>query len=154
MSQLYSLSFPTRLVPKKKQVIVYHTSLQRHKRICLAYLVERMERIKRIAWELGYIPDRAKPNLVNAELDFFSEYSTLMRNYSRHFDRGGSVHIDLTEDQGHPPSDLVIEVRVLKTIGQVFTEEGVIYLEKGTQHTMHRLDAEPYIRQGKLEHIV
>ena len=93
-------------------------------------------------------------NLVNAELDFFSEYSTLMRNYSRHFDRGGSVHIDLTEDQGHPPSDLVIEVRVLKTIGQVFTEEGVIYLEKGTQHTMHRLDAEPYIRQGKLEHIV
>lgn len=112
-----------------------------------------MERIKRIAWELGYIPERSKPNLVNAELDFFSDYTNLLRMYPKHFDRA-SVHIDLMEDLSHPPTDMIVEVRVLKNIGQVYTEDGAIYLEKGTQHTMRRAEAEPYIRQGKLEHIL
>ena len=112
----------------------------------------RLERIKKIAWELGYVPERVKGNLVNAELDFFSDYMNLMRSYSKHFDTAG-VHIDLTEDLTHPPSDLFVEVRVLKDLGQIYTEDGPIFLQQGTQHTMRRIEAEPYIRQGKLEHI-
>lgn len=132
------------------KVLIYHTSLERNKRICLAYLNERLERIKRMAWELGYVPERAKSNLVGAEQDFFSDYTNLVRNYSKNFD-GSVIHIDLSEDLTHPPTDLFVEVRVLKDLGQVFTEDGLVTLKMGTQHTMRRVDAEPYIRQGKLE---
>lgn len=132
------------------QVMVNHFGLLRNKRVCLAYLYERLARIKRVAWELGYVPEKMKPNLTIPESDFFNAYTKLMRSYSKHFD---SAHftLDLTDDLHQPPSDLFIEVRVLKEVGQVFTEDGPISLHKGTQHTMRRVDAEPYIRQGKLQ---
>lgn len=134
------------------KVLLHHQSLQRNKRVCLAYLNERIERVKKISWEMGYVPQRLKPNLCAAEIFFFSEYSKLLRAYGRHFDRGISVHLDLSEDLVHPPSEINVGVRVVRQVGQVYTENGTIFLQEGTQHTMRRIDAEPYIRQGKLQH--
>jgi hypothetical protein len=76
---------------------------------------------------------------------------SLMRNYSKTLDSASGknlqnqffdlhilflflfclVHIDLTEDLDFPPSDLFVEVRVLKDLGEIFTEDGAIFLEKG-----------------------
>lgn len=132
------------------QVMVHHVGLQRNKRLCLAYLHERLVRIKRLAWELGYVPEKSKPNMTLPESDFFNDYTQLLREHAKHFD---SAHftLDLCEDLQQPPSDLFVEVRVRREVGEVFTEEGPVYLHMGTQHTMRRSDAEPYIRQGKLE---
>jgi len=131
--------------------MIGHTSLQRNKRLVLAYLMERINRIKTMAWEMSYVPHNSKPNLSRPEVDFFSSYTMLMRNYSKNFDTEHFT-LDLTDDLQVPPTDLFVEVRVLKDLGEVYTEEGAINLQKGTQHTMRRIDAEPYIRQGALEH--
>jgi GINS complex subunit 1 len=131
-------------------VLIYHTSLQRNKRVALAYIKERLARLENLAWEMGYVPERLKPNLVVAEHEFFSDYCALLHNYTKQFD--SSLHIDMTEST-KPPNDVFVDVRVKQEIGQIFTEDGAVTLAKGTQLNMRRADAEPLIRQGKLEHI-
>jgi GINS complex subunit 1 len=133
------------------KVLVYHTSVQRNKRVALTYLVERLARLQTLAWEMGYVPERVKPNLVVAENEYFAQYCSLIHGYSRQF--GAAVNIDLTEST-KPPSDVSIEVRVLKEIGAIFTEEGMVQLSLGRMLSMRRSDAEPLVRSGKLEHVL
>ncbi len=118
--------------------------------MALAYLSERLARLQHMAWEMGYVPERIRPNLVGAESEFFGQYCALLHSYSRQFD--SSLHLDLTEAT-KPPSDVFIDVRVLKEIGQIYTEDGPVSLKAGTQQSMRRADAEPLIRCGKLEHL-
>ena len=124
--------------------------MQRNKRVALAYLVERLNRLKVLAWEMGYVPERIKPNLVAAENDFFSQYCRLLHDYTKRFD--STIHLDLTETT-KPPSEVFVDVRVVQEMGQIFTEDGVLTLTAGTQQHMRRSDAEPLIRQGKLKHL-
>jgi GINS complex subunit 1 len=118
--------------------------------VALTYLIERLARLQTLAWEMGYVPERVKPNLVVAENEYFAEYCGLIHSYSRQF--GSAVNIDLTEST-KPPSDVSIEVRVLKEIGAIFTEDGMVTLSQGRLLSMRRSDAEPLIRSGKLEHL-
>lgn len=96
------------------------------------------------------VPEKTKANMATAEMEFFNSYMQLVRSYQKHFD-SAEFTLDLTDDLQQPPCDLFVEVRVVKEIGLVHTEEGPVHLLSGTQHTMRRVDAEPYIRQGKLE---
>ena len=118
--------------------------------MALTYLCERLARLQALAWEMGYVPERVRPNLVVAENEYFAQYCGLVHSYSRQF--GAALNIDLTEST-RPPSDVFVEVRVLKDIGAIFTEDGMVMLSQGRLLSMRRSDAEPLMRTGKLEHL-
>lgn len=53
-----------------------------------------------------------------------------------------------------PPKDLLIEVRVLEDCGKVMTDSGPVNLEKGTILFLRRSQVEPFVREGKVEHVL
>ena len=81
------------------------------------------------------------------EVEYASAYSGMLERYQRH------VGLDLTTDMS-PPGELMIEVRVLKSCGEIFTESGPVNLERNTTHYLRRRDIEPFIRKGLVEQVV
>ena len=126
-----------------------HASLERNKRCLLAYVYNRIEKIRDMRWDFGSVlPDDVKNNLNEHELSWFGRYNRSLAKYMR------SVGIDLTQDS-KPPKSLYIEVRCLVDYGEFETEDGnVVLLKKNSQHLLHRADCEHLIRQGILEHII
>lgn len=130
-------------------LMVNHTSMLRNKRILLAYLNERLERLKLLRWELGSaLPEETRNNLSTEEVEFITEYDKLLTDYMLEVDVEG-----LTSDLQLPPKDLYIVVRVLKDCGKVMTSSGEVNLEANTTHYVQRKDVEMLIKQGMLEHI-
>lgn len=126
-----------------------HASLERNKRCLLAYIYNRMEKIKDMRWDFGSVlPDEVKHNLSEEELGWFAMYNKNLATYMR------SVGMDLTQD-AKPPKSLYIEVRALVDYGEFETEDGsVVLLKKNSQHLLQRSHCEHLIRQGILEHIL
>jgi GINS complex subunit 1 len=123
-------------------------SIQRNKRCMLAYIMARVKRLQTLRWDVGAVlPPELKANLSSQENVFFSQYNKNPTTYQK------KVGIDLSADL-HPPKELFIQVRCLKEHGEIFTENGSIKLEKGTQHFVRRSDVELLIRQGVLQHIL
>jgi len=67
--------------------------------------------------------------------------------YKRRFDC-----LDLLSSP-EPPRELFIEVRVLKDVGEIWTENGRVMLLKGAQLLLMRRDVEKLIMRGLLEQI-
>ncbi|XP_061390740.1 DNA replication complex GINS protein PSF1-like [Musca vetustissima] len=130
-----------------------HAALQRNKRCLLAYLQQRLQRIKALRWEFGpIIPGDIKLNLCEPEVTFFNKYSKSLASYMRSI--GDGQGIDLTGDL-RPPKSLYIEVRCVEDFGKFELEDGeVIYLKKNSQHYLPRSQVETLVRQGILQHIV
>ena len=126
-----------------------HASLERNKRCLLAYVYNRMEKIRDMRWDFGSVlPDDVKYNLNEEELGWFGKYNRSLASYMR------SIGVDLTQDT-KPPKSLYIEVRCLVDYGEFETEDGsVVLLKKNSQHLLHRSHCEHLIRQGILEHII
>lgn len=130
-------------------IYLRHASLNRNKRCVLAYLYNRMEKIRDMRWDFGsLLPDDVKNNLSQDELEWFGSYNQNLAEYMR------SVGIDITQDT-KPPKSLFVEVRCLMDYGEFETEDGgVVLLKKNSHHLLKRADCEHLIRQGVLEHIV
>ena len=60
---------------------------------------------------------------------------------------------DLTTDI-NPPKELMVEIRVLQSCGEIYTDSGAVNLERNTTHYLRRSDIEPYIRKGFVEQIL
>ncbi len=130
-------------------LVVQHTSLLRNKRCALAYVVERLNRLRRLRWETGpIIPDALRINLSAREMEFFGAYSRLLADFQQSFGTG----LDLTADM-EPPKGERVQVRAKVDCGEIFTDTGTVRLEKGTTHFLRRSDVDHLIRQGLLEHI-
>lgn len=129
-----------------------HDSLQRNKRCLLAYLYNRVQRIKQMRWEFGAtLPDDIKETLCEPEIQWFNNYSKMLATYMRSI--GDGVGLNLTEDL-KPPKSLYVEVRCVMDYGKYELEDGgVILLKKNSQHYLPRVECEPLIRQGVLQHI-
>ncbi|EDV95514.1 DNA replication complex GINS protein PSF1 [Drosophila grimshawi] len=129
-----------------------HAALQRNKRCLLAYLYERMQRIKAMRWEFGpIIPSDIKQALCEPEVQFFNNYSKSLAAYMRSI--GDGKGIDLTGNL-RPPKSLYIEVRCLENYGKFELDDGeIIHLKKNSQHYLPRAQVEPLVRQGVLQHI-
>lgn len=129
-----------------------HASLQRNKRCLLAYLYNRLQRIKTMRWQFGpTIPDDIKLTLCEPEIQWFNSYSKSLALYMRSI--GDGIGINLTEDL-KPPKSLYIEVRCLTDYGKYELENGdVILLKRNSQHYLPRTECEPLVRQGILQHI-
>ncbi|KDR19699.1 DNA replication complex GINS protein PSF1-like [Zootermopsis nevadensis] len=130
-----------------------HTALERNKRCLLAYLYDRLVRIRHMRWEFGSIlPPEVKYNLCEPEILWFNKYSKSLANYMKSV--GDSHGLNLTQDT-KPPKSLYIEVRCQVDYGKFELDDGeTVLLKKNSQHLLPRAQCEPLIRQGILEHIV
>lgn len=155
------------------QLFVTHLSMRRNKRCLLAYEKLRADKISEFAW-LNIDPIEGTPtstslesnvnpitknltgfttsldlnNLNHFEQDFFKQYQDLIMNFKSDFE-----DIDLSGDL-NPPTNIFIDVRVLRDGGEVTTEYGSFNLIKDSQFFVRKSDVERLIQQGYLEEIV
>jgi GINS complex subunit 1 len=120
------------------------STLAHNKRCVLAYLNYRQEKLREFYWNYGPIlPDNYKNNLSKQEIEYFDNYCSVCREMDN------NVELDLSSDL-HPPKSLYLQCRVLQDLGAISTEAGPVNLTKNSQHSMKRIDADRYIRQGIL----
>uniref|UniRef100_UPI00358F24B8 DNA replication complex GINS protein PSF1 isoform X5 n=1 Tax=Myxine glutinosa TaxID=7769 RepID=UPI00358F24B8 len=128
-----------------------HCCLLRNKRCLLAYLYNRLMRIKALRWELGSVlPNALRFHLAPDELEWFNQYGRSLAKYMHSI---GSEGLDLVQDT-LPPKSLFIEVRCLQDYGEFEVDGSTFLLNRNTQHLLPRAKCEQLIRQGILEHII
>ncbi|KAI9029949.1 hypothetical protein CLU79DRAFT_733380 [Phycomyces nitens] len=137
------------------ELLLQYMAIKRNKRVLFAYHRQRMEKLKELSWDVGIqskyqreINSCLGPN----EQKFLDEYTDIVNSYKQNFyelDLGGNGGVDL-----EPPTDLIIEVRVIKDAGELITESGrVLNISKGNQFYVRRTDVEGLIKSGHLKHI-
>ena len=110
-------------------LLVNHVCMRRNKRCLLAYHRVRAEKLEQMAWEgkdvLGQVyhgesngNGAKESSLSPEEEEYFRQYNDLLSAY-----KGQWTDIDLTGSL-EPPSDLFVDVRVLKDAGEIQTEYG------------------------------
>ncbi len=126
-----------------------HACLERNQRCLLAYVYNRLTKIRDYRWEVGSVlPPDFKLCLCEQEVQWFNSYNRSLASYMRRI--GG---IDLTQYM-QPPKSTYIEVRCVRDGGELETEDGtVIRLKPDSQHYLPRAQCEHLIQQGILEHI-
>ncbi|CAH8378896.1 unnamed protein product [Eruca vesicaria subsp. sativa] len=128
--------------------LVHHLSLTRNKRCLMAYVHNRAEIVRDLAWRVGLVllelPPDIQEKLTALEKDYFKNHSKAIKSYM------GKLGIELNVDMV-PPKDPYIKIRVVGDIDQ-----GIMMSDKTTnftRHSMHflkRTDAEPYIARNQL----
>ncbi|ROT72272.1 DNA replication complex GINS protein PSF1 isoform X1 [Penaeus vannamei] len=129
-----------------------HAALERNRRCLLAYLYNRLERVRDMRWEFGSIlPADIRANMCEPEIIWFNKYNKNLASYMRSLGEG--TGLDLTQDI-KPPKNLYIEVRCLQDYGEFEIEEGdTVVLQKNTTHYLPMAQCQHLIRQGILEHV-
>ena len=119
----------------------------------MAYLHNRLERIKEHRWHFGSVlPPEIKSNICEPEAQFFIKYNKSLASYMKSIGEG-SFTLDLTQHL-KPPKNLYIQVKVLTDFGEFETEDGdVVVLKKNSLHLLPRVQCESLVSQGILEHV-
>ncbi|KAF8383204.1 psf-1 [Pristionchus pacificus] len=146
------------------------TTINFVRRCCLAYVHERMKRVKALRWKFGQIPPNIKQNLTESELEFFNEYANCLAEFQT--DLSDEAPVDIAENM-HPPQNRFVEVRVLQDYGEFETSRGdnlllkknnivntlLFFISISTHKFVPQLelrmptkDVAPLIRQGILEY--
>jgi GINS complex subunit 1 len=121
-------------------LLVDHLAMRRNKRCLLAYHRTRTDKLEELAWKGADVVDLAGQQMADGsggmdagtasgasggtsslspnEEDYVRQYSDLLAAY-----KGQWTDIDLTGSL-EPPTDLFIDVRVLKDAGEIQTEYG------------------------------
>ena len=130
-------------------ILVQHLSKQRNKRCLLAYHRQRTDRIDALCWseQLNTFgkSEKETDSLGPNEVEYGRRYNELLAAY-----KGQWTDVDLTGSLD-PPTDLYIDVRVLKDAGEIQTEYGTITLTKNSSFFVRSSDVERLIRQGYLQ---
>ncbi|QLL34472.1 hypothetical protein HG536_0G03340 [Torulaspora globosa] len=140
----------------KCQFFVTLLCLERNKRCLLAYQKMRADILDKIAWDnngLDLLSDlkgteQVSTNISPDEQEYLKEYLDLLTDLKS----GELADIDLSGSLT-PPSDVFIDVRVLKEAGEIQTEYGVFNLIKDSQFFVRQADVERLIQQGYLQKI-
>ncbi|KAG8494761.1 hypothetical protein CXB51_012539 [Gossypium anomalum] len=131
--------------------LVHHLSLIRNKRCLMAYVYNRAEIIRDLAWKVGLLhelPCEIKEKFSDSEEQYFKDHSKSLKMYMSQLSL--DVNVDMV-----PPKDPYIKVRVLEDLGS-----GIILSDKSANfasHSMHflkRTDAEQYIARGLMEELI
>lgn len=153
---------------------VQHLAAKRNKRCLLAYHMQRCERLGEMWWEAGGAlafllnpgtsaggdvlstsselstdPKDLRSALSPQETDFLRGYSDLHLEYKSQF----LDVLDLAASVNNPPTELYVDVRVVKDCGTVYTEMGAIEFTRGQRYLVRRGDVERLIVQGFLEEV-
>lgn len=140
----------------KCQYFVTLLCMERNKRCLLAYQKLRTDILDNIAWcnngtgiELYSGSNEDETNsLSHYEQEYLKEYGELITELKSE----SMADIDLSSSL-EPPSDVFIDVRVLKDAGEIQTEYGVFNLIKDSQFFVRQSDVERLIQQGYLQKI-
>nr|CAD7574394.1 unnamed protein product [Timema californicum] len=86
-----------------------HAALERNKRCLLAYLYNRLKKIRQMRWEFGIVlPPEIRANLCEPEVQWFVNYNKSLATYMKSIaDSGG---LNLTQFM-QPPKSLYVEVQ-------------------------------------------
>ncbi|KNC77689.1 hypothetical protein SARC_09859 [Sphaeroforma arctica JP610] len=129
-------------------VRTHHVCMMRNRRCVIAYQLERLKRLRRARYRFGSVlPNDIRNNLGAPERDFFLAYDEILNDYST------DVNLDLAANQT-PPGSLFIDVRPLKNVGTIMTENGPLRLTMNKQENVRwSTEIEDFIRQGILERV-
>ncbi|XP_064131747.1 DNA replication complex GINS protein PSF1 isoform X1 [Loxodonta africana] len=84
-----------------------HCSLLRNRRCTVAYLYDRLLRIRALRWEYGSVlPNALRFHMSAEEMEWFNRYKKSLATYMRSL--GGDEGLDITQDM-KPPKSLYIE---------------------------------------------
>lgn len=157
------------------QLTVAALTMRRNKRALMVYHAQRLELLRDLFWDpcigsgasnLASLlssttttsnSNPTKSNISPSESDFLKSYGNLMREYKSAFLSETTVNggIDLSGGNlERPPKELHCQVRVLKDVGEIETEEGSISFRKGSLVFVRRTDVEKLIAAGILEEVV
>ncbi|SCU93886.1 LAME_0F05336g1_1 [Lachancea meyersii CBS 8951] len=134
------------------QYFVTLLCMERNKRCLLAYQKLRSDALDSIAWNRNASSSapgamqQAGANLSHYEQEYLKDYTQLIADMKS----GDYTDIDLSGSLT-PPSDVFIDVRVLKDAGEIQTEYGVFNLIKDSQFFVRQADVERLIQQGYLQ---
>eukprot|EP00798_Chlamydomonas_sp_ICE-L_P024514 gene24514-10117_t len=128
-------------------LVVHLESIGRNKRLLLAYMLQRMERLKSARWEQRAVPQHMVDMISPQEQDFYRNYDRILTKYMSKADGIGQ---DLTLDT-KPPKDISIQVKVLRSVGETIFSFGRTILTKGHTIFVPSDEAEPMIKSGILE---
>ncbi|CEP61218.1 DNA replication protein PSF1 LALA0_S02e09406g [Lachancea lanzarotensis] len=125
--------------------------MERNKRCLLAYQKLRSDALDTLAWNpngngAADATQRNSANLSHHEQEYLKDYAQLLTEMKS----GDYTDIDLSGSLT-PPSDVFIDVRVLKDAGEIQTEYGVFNLIKDSQFFVRQADVERLIQQGYLK---
>ncbi|SCU80456.1 LADA_0B07558g1_1 [Lachancea dasiensis] len=136
------------------QYFVTLLCIERNKRCLLAYQKLRSDALDTFTWNRNGIDPisslnaahQGSANLSHHEQEYLKEYAQLVTDMKS----GDYTDIDLSGSLT-PPSDVFIDVRVLKDAGEIQTEYGVFNLIKDSQFFVRQADVERLIQQGYLQ---
>nr|XP_012600982.1 DNA replication complex GINS protein PSF1 isoform X1 [Microcebus murinus] len=134
-----------------------HCSLLRNRRCTVAYLYDRLLRIRALRWEYGSVlPNALRFHMSAEEMEWFNHYKKSLATYMRSL--GGDEGLDITQDM-KPPKSLYIEKGrkaprtlwgVLERLGSRFkgavTGQRVGSLSIKTRNNCSELDYISYVR--------
>ncbi|CCF58262.1 hypothetical protein KAFR_0E01080 [Kazachstania africana CBS 2517] len=134
----------------KCQYFVNSLCLERNKRCLLAYQRLRCDALDSMIWENNGMDssNQDSNDLSHEEQEYLREYADLITDLKV----GALSDIDISGSLT-PPSDVFIDVRVLKDAGEIQTEYGVFNLIKDSQFFVRQSDVERLIQQGYLQKI-
>lgn len=140
----------------KCQYFVTLLCMERNKRCLLAYQKVRSDILNSLAWDNNGLDimngligtEQDTSDLSHQEQDYLKEYTDLLTELKS----GDLADIDLSGSLT-PPSDVFIDVRVLKDAGEIQTEYGAFNLIKDSQFFVRQSDVERLIQQGYLQKI-
>lgn len=147
------------------ELIITALNLRRNKRALCVYHQQRLNLIQHLLWENGGLLSIAtanttatgggaelKKNLATVDQAFIKSYEELClryRNNNNLMDAmdilGGGV------EYAQPPTEVFVNVRVMREVGEIETVHGTIKLTKGNQYFMNRDEVANLIVQGYLE---
>ncbi|QPG74981.1 hypothetical protein FOA43_002321 [Brettanomyces nanus] len=130
---------------KQCQLFVTHLCMRRNKRCVLAYQRQRAKQIDGLVWSNVEIDKDTTENFSQHEQDYLARYNELVSEF-----KGAMTDVNLGGSL-EPPSDVFIDVRVLKDAGEIQTEYGVFNLTKDSQFFVRQADVERLIQQGYLK---
>ena len=144
-------------------------TMRRNKRALLAYHHQRVELLRDLFWDSGIgnsgsnlagllasssctsAADQVRRNISPSETDFIRSYANLVREYKSAFI--DSVDLSAGGNLERPPKELHVQVRVLRDVGEIETEQGTVEFRKGSLVFVRRADVERLLAQGFLEEV-
>ncbi|KAK8641783.1 hypothetical protein V6N13_011157 [Hibiscus sabdariffa] len=127
------LEVQTTKIADHYRALIHHLSLIRNKCCLMAYVYNRAEIIRDLAWKVGLLhelPRDIKEKFCNSEEQYFKDHSKSLKTYMSQ--PSLEVNVDTV-----PPKDPFIKVGVIEDLGN-----GIILSDKSVNfacHSMHFL---------------
>ncbi|CAD8136712.1 unnamed protein product [Paramecium pentaurelia] len=149
IQEIYKLRNDPELADKIKPIISLKIKdVERTKRVQLAYLMHRINKIQSQYFiDSGQLSNDHLDQLSKNEKDYYKFFDQLVKRYENDIETKVSQNII-------PPSEVFIEVRVIKQIGNIITQDGdELDLEEGTQQLVKKSDVIKFLQEGSLVQI-